>query len=67
MNLIRCRDGVFYWRLDGAKKNGKMSWGNPRDGVLKLPWHPPYMTVFIQGRTCFVGLGTSLNNQYQYG
>ena len=55
MNLIRRRDGVFYWRLDGAKKNGKMSWGNPRDGVLKLPWHPP-IWLFHPGTNMFCGV-----------
>ena len=39
MKLIRCRDGVFYWRRDGAMKlircrDGVFYWR--RDGAMTL-------------------------------
>ena len=32
-----------------------MPWGNPRDGVLKLPWHPP-IWLFHPGTNMFCGV-----------
>ena len=54
-------DHMLRWCLSMIRSN-ICSCGNPRDGVLKLPWHPPY-NCFIQGQTCFVGFGSSLYKQ----
>ena len=63
MKLIRCRDGVFYWRLDGAKNKTVRCHGGIPEMVSSNFHGTPHVTVFIQGQTCFVGFGTSLNNQ----
>ena len=55
MNLIRCRDGVFYWRLDGAKKTVRCHGGIPEMVSSNFHGTPPY-DCFHPGTNMFCGV-----------